>query len=333
MSNTSFVGLGLVLAGGMAQGAFMAPTKWVRKWAWENYWSIFSFTSYLIVPWLLAFLTIPRLLDVYASCRAADVISVGLFGSAWGVGALTFGLGVEALGVALGFAIILGVATTVGTLIPLFVTAPLNFSSKQLLFTVLSLTVMLAGVAVCSFAGKWKENDHSKASNYNRGVFICATSGVLSACGNLGLFFAGSITKRALELGVSPALAPNAVWTLLTVPLFLCNFGYALFLLKKNHTSVNFRIAPWRKNLALAVSMGVLWMGGLSFYGSGARKLGQMGTSLGFAIFMSSTVLMASTVGIVTGEWRDAPGKAKRQMSFGVLLLLVAILCLAALNR
>jgi hypothetical protein len=79
--------------------------------------------------------------------------------------------------------------------------------------------------------------------------------------------------------------------------------------------------------------MDVLWMGGLFFYGFGARELRQMGTSICFAIFMSSTVLMASTVGIVTGEWRDAPGKAKKQMGCGVLLLLLAILGLAALNR
>ncbi len=333
MGDTSSIGLILVLAGGMAQGAFMAPTKWIRKWSWENYWLVFSVTSYLIVPWLLAFITIPRLLEIYAGCHATDLVSVGLFGAAWGVGALTFGLGVEALGVALGFAIILGVATTVGTLIPLFLTTPSNFSSRQLLFTVLSLVIMLAGVAVCSFAGKWKESSSTKTSNYNRGVAVCVISGVLSAGGNLGLVFAGSITKRALALGISPSLAPNAVWTLLTIPLFLCNVGYALFLLNKNHTGIKFTSGPWRKNVALAVSMGVLWMVGLSCYGSGARKLGSMGTSLGFAIFMSSTVLMASTVGFVTGEWRDAPGNAKKQMAIGIVLLIVAILCLAALNR
>jgi L-rhamnose-H+ transport protein len=332
MANASLEGLGLVLAGGIAQGAFMAPSKWIRNWAWENYWLVFSFTSYLITPWLLAFLTIPRLFDIYAGSSAASLISVGIFGSAWGVGAVTFGLGVDALGVALGFAIILGVATTVGTLVPLFIAMPPNFSSRQLQLTVLSLAIMLGGVVLCSFAGKWKERRLSITTNYNRGVLICVASGVLSACGNLGFSFASSITKRASEFGVPEALAPNAVWTLLTVPLFLCNFGFALFLLKKNRTGVNFRVTSWRRNFTLAVSMGALWMGGLSFYGSGARKLGQMGTSLGFAIFMSSAVLVASTVGIATGEWRNAPGKAMKQMSMGVFLLLVAICCLA-LNR
>jgi L-rhamnose-H+ transport protein len=333
MANSPFMGLALIVAGGVAQGAFLAPAKWIRNWKWENYWLIFSLTSYLIVPWLLAFLTIPKLLEIYTGSTAAAFFSVGVFGSAWGVGAVSFGLGVEALGVALGFAIILGVATTVGTLVPLLVAAPPNFSSRQLLLTVLSLTLMLTGVVLCSFAGKWKEGGASRPKNYNRGVLICVASGILSSCGNLGLSFAGSITKRALELGVPEVLAPNAVWTLLTIPLFLCNFGFALFLLKKNGTGLIFWVTPWRRNLTLAVSMGVLWMGGLAFYGSGARKLGEMGTSLGFAIFMSSTVLVASTVGVATGEWRDSTREARRQMGAGVVLLVVAICCLAALNR
>jgi L-rhamnose-H+ transport protein len=333
MASPNTVGLALLLAGGFAQGAFMAPAKWIRKWQWENYWLIFSLTAYLIIPWLLAFLTIPKLVDIYAGSSGAALVSVGAFGSAWGVGALSFGLGVEALGVALGFSIIIGVATTIGTLVPFLDTIPGNFSPTQLLLTLLSLTVMLAGVVLCSLAGKWMEAYTPSATDYNRGVLICVVSGLLSSCGNLGLSFAGSITARALDLGVSEVLAPNAVWTLLTVPLFLCNFGFALFRLKTNRTSAAFWATPWRRNLGLAVSMGVLWMGGLSFYGSGARKLGRMGTSLGFAIFMSSTVLVASTVGIVTGEWRDSPHKARRQMGAGVLLLIVAICCLATLNR
>jgi L-rhamnose-H+ transport protein len=332
MANSQFLGLALVVAGGVGQGAFMAPTKWMRNWRWENYWLIFSLTAYLIVPWSIALLTIPKLFDIYAGSTAGALLSVVVFGSAWGVGALTFGLGVDALGVALGFAIILGAATTVGTLIPLLLAPPPNFSSLQLLLTVLSLTIMLGGVVLCSFAGKWKEGGASRPKNYNRGVLICVVSGILSSCGNLGLTFAGSITKRALELGVPGVLAPNAVWTLLTVPLFLCNFTFALSLLNRNKTGIIFRATRWR-NLALAVSMGVLWMGGLALYGSGARKLGQMGTSLGFAIFMSSTVLVASTVGIASGEWKNSPPQATRQMTTGVLLLVVAICCLSALNR
>jgi hypothetical protein len=70
MASSPFVSLALVVAGGVAQGVFLSPTKWIRNWKWENYWLIFSLTSYLIVPWLLlAFLTIPKLFDIYAGSR------------------------------------------------------------------------------------------------------------------------------------------------------------------------------------------------------------------------------------------------------------------------
>lgn len=333
MSEPSFAGLIFVFGGGILQGSFMAPTKWIRNWAWENYWLLFSLTAYLITPWWLAWVTVPRLFEIYAGSTPAALVSVGFFGAIWGIGALTFGLGVEALGMAVGFAIILGVATTVGSLIPLIAQPPPNFSFEQLLLTLLCLGVMLAGVVSCSFAGKWQESGLCRKGHYSRGVLICVASGVFSAFGNLGLTFAGEITKRALALGVPEATAPNAVWTLLTLPLFLCNFGYSLFLLRKNRTGKGFRIParPW--NYLLALSMGLLWMGGLALYGSGTRKLGAVGTSLGFAIFMSSTVLIASTLGIVTGEWRNAPAKAMKQMGFGVVLLLIAICSLAAMNQ
>ena len=333
MPDALLIGLALVLAGGMAQGAFMAPMKWVRGWAWENSWLVFATTAYLFAPWLLAWLTIPHLLAIYAGTSATALISVFIFGAAWGIGAVTFGLGVAALGMALGFAIILGVATVVGTLIPMVFSSSDHASSQQLIFTCLCLTMMLAGVGLCSLAGKWKERDAAKSTSYRRGVIVCVTSGVLSACGNLGLSFAGSITQRALALGVSEATAPNAVWTLLTVPLFICNAAFALFRMKRHHTGTNFRASKSLWNFVSAIIMGVLWMGGLSLYGSGTRKLGPMGVSLGFAIFMSSTVLMASVIGVLTGEWRDAPENARGKLKSGIVLLVLSICCLAALNR
>src|SRR5690606_21093463 len=108
-------------------------------------------------PWLLALATIPDLLDVYRGVPPHSVALVLLFGTGWGIGAVTFGLGVEAIGLALGFAVILGVAATSGTLIPLLVRPPSDFSASQGAVTAASLAVMLTGVAVCSFAGCWKE--------------------------------------------------------------------------------------------------------------------------------------------------------------------------------
>jgi L-rhamnose-H+ transport protein len=327
LESAAAAGLALVLAAGFFQGAFMAPSKWIRGWAWENYWLIFAATAYLICPWTLALATIPRLFGIYAASPWPAIAAAFLFGAGWGVGAVTFGLGVDALGLALGFAVILGVAATCGALIPLFFSP---FTAAQAGLIAVSLVVMLAGVAVCSFAGKWKEAGAGPRS-YRRGLLICMASGVLSSCGNLGFAFGGAITERAQTFGIAEATAPNVLWTLLTFPLFLCNAGYAWYLLLRRGTTVKYRGAMVC-NGALAVLMGVMWMVGIALYGAGARKLGPLGTSLGWAILMSAMVLVANVFGLATGEWKDAPAASRRRLGFGVMLLVAAIAGLGYAN-
>ena len=92
----------------------------------------------------------------------------------------------------------------------------------------------------------------------------------------------GAITERAQAFGVANATAPNVLWTLLTFPLFLCNAGYASYLLLTRGTGTKYRASTLR-NGALATSMGVMWMAGIGLYGAGARKLGPLGASLGWA--------------------------------------------------
>lgn len=334
MSDDLLIGLGIVLLAGLFQGSFMLPSKWMSGWSWENYWLIFAAAAYLVCPWLLALATIPDLLDVYRGASIGSVVWVILFGMGWGIGAVTFGLGVEAIGLSLGFAVILGVAATSGTLIPLLVRPPSDFSASQGVVTAASLAVMLLGVAVCSFAGRWKEGSTStpRRSSYRLGLTICILSGLLSSCGNLGFAFGEVIYSRAAGPGVPAHLAPNALWPLLTPPLFLCNAGYAVYLLRRDRTGRNYRDARSARNAVFAILMGVLWMAGMALYGIGANRLGRLGPSLGWAILMSSMVLVANALGVLSGEWRSAPARAVRQLAAGLALLLLAITGLGYAN-
>ncbi|MBL8290191.1 MAG: hypothetical protein JNN08_00070, partial [Bryobacterales bacterium] len=324
-------GLAVVFAAGFFQGSFMAPSKWIRNWAWENYWLIFAATAYLISPWILAFVTIPQVFEVYARCSAQVLWVIAVFGTLWGLGAVTFGLGVDALGIALGFAVILGVATVGGTLIPMLILPSAQASGWLIVLTMAALSIMLAGVTVCSLAGRWKETS-STGRSYGRGVAICVASGVLSACGNLGFNYGAEVTQRAQELGVPSHLAANALWTLLTLPLFAWNAGYAGMLLKRNGTIRNYRLPGASASVALAALMGVMWMAGMALYGAGARMLGPLGPSLGWAILMSAMVIVANLIGLGTGEWKQAPPAARRQLVGGLALLLAAIVILGILN-
>lgn len=310
----------------------MLPTKAMRNWPWENYWLVFAITAYLVSPWLLALTTIPNLFQIYSGASTNTLMAVGSFGAAWGAGALTFGLGVEALGLALGFAVILGTSAVFGAIVPLILFPQKTFTLSQLMLLAASLLLMIAGVFICSLAGKWKDSDRSHSQSYTRGLLLCILSGLLSSCGNLGFVYGSEITTRAENMGVAAQIAPNAVWTLLTLPLFVCNAGYALYLMRRNSTGSHYREKSAFPFLGLSILMGVLWMGGFAFYGMGVRRLGVLGPSLGWAMLIATIVLVANGLGLATGEWVHAPARSRRQLLAGVLVLFCAIAGLGYTN-
>ena len=50
--------------GGFASGSFYVPYKKVKGWHWENYWIIGGLFSWLIVPPIAAWLTIPNFTEI-----------------------------------------------------------------------------------------------------------------------------------------------------------------------------------------------------------------------------------------------------------------------------
>ena len=151
------LGLVLVLSAGFCQGSFMLPMKFVEKWRWENVWLIFSLTAYLVLPWLIGFVTVPALLTVLSQTSAGTLGRTLIFGVGRGLGALTFGLGVDYLGLALGVAVIMGLTSAIGTLVPLWVLSPGVLVSWNGVAISAGVILVLAGISICSWAGKLKE--------------------------------------------------------------------------------------------------------------------------------------------------------------------------------
>ena len=40
--------------GGLASASFYVPYRGVKSWAWETYWLVGGFFSWIIAPWILA---------------------------------------------------------------------------------------------------------------------------------------------------------------------------------------------------------------------------------------------------------------------------------------
>lgn len=124
MSTSLGWGLALVVLGGFLNGSFAAPMKKMPAWRWENTWLLYSLVGMVIVPVILGIATVPHLGGVYFAASWPTLFKVALFGFGWGVGSTLLGLGIERVGMALGFAIILGVTASVGSLLPLLVLSP-----------------------------------------------------------------------------------------------------------------------------------------------------------------------------------------------------------------
>lgn len=332
-ADATYSGWLYVLAAGIFQGSFMLPMKWTRGWAWENTWFVFSTVAYLICPWLFVFLTVPNAAGVYASASHSRIALVLAMGALWGVGALTFGLGVDAVGLSLGFAVILGIAACSGTLLPLIMLARLP-GPVALTVMIASLLLMLAGVGVCSWAGRWKATaPQPSRTSYRIGILICIASGLLSSAGNIGFVIGQPIIDNAVARGANPNFAPNVVWGLLTISLFLCNTIYSGYRLAAHGTTERFRREKPLSNIACGVLMGSLWMLGFAFYGAGVNRLGKLGPSFGWSAMMCTVVFTANVLGIYSGEWRQAPREAVRQLWTGMGLLLIALVGLGVANR
>jgi L-rhamnose-H+ transport protein len=155
--------------GGFASGSFYMPYKKVRGWSWESFWIVGGIFSWLIVPPLAAFLTIPNFGNIIAHTDGSTLFYTFLFGLLWGIGGLTYGLGVRYLGVSLGSSIILGLCMVCGSLVPSIYYQFSPQAGKDTIgmiagstwgITVLTgLAVCIVGIILCGKAGTLKEKE------------------------------------------------------------------------------------------------------------------------------------------------------------------------------
>ncbi len=112
-------GLSVIVLSGILQGSVLFPMKYLRKWPFENIWLLFSTFAYLVLPQVFALATIPHLVSAFEHTSTATMERTVLFGLGWGLAVVTFGLGCERVGLAIGYAIILGLGASIGSLVPL----------------------------------------------------------------------------------------------------------------------------------------------------------------------------------------------------------------------
>lgn len=305
--------------------------KRMPGWRWENTWLIYSVVGMVALPWLLVFATVTHPLEVLKLTSTMALAEVALFGFGWGVGSTLFGLGIDRVGMGLGFAIILGVTASLGSLLPLVILNPQRLLTAQGYALMAGLILVLGGIMLCSIAGGRREREAAKAkraggSQFWVGLALCVASGIFSPMLNFSFVFGKELQVLTLKSGARPEMASNLVWALALGAGFLANAGYCLYLLRKNRTWGLLRreSAPFAYWLGSSL-MGFLWFAGIVVYGVGAAGLGALGGVIGWPLFMAMIIITANVWGALAGEWKGSPWVTHAYSWSGIAMLLLAI--------
>jgi L-rhamnose-H+ transport protein len=336
---TGDVGLGIFLTfmAGLFAGNCMLPAKFVRHWQWENVWLVFNLVSLVVLPWLFALLFVGNVRAVYLSLTSHQLAIPFLFGVGWGVAQILFGLSIARLGLALGYAIIIGFSAVLGTFVPLFFKNRdiLGTSKGNLILT--GMVVMVAGIIVAGWAGRQRERRSSETPNpdstngYASALTLAIICGLTAPMLNYSFAFGQDIAQEAVRRGSSLA---NASYAILPVSLaggFLPNLFYSLYLLGQKKSWSFF--SPVKPDLYFGSLMGLLWTGAFALYGMSAAYIGTLGTSVGWALYNIFMIMTANVSGMVTGEWKNASSGTLALLSSGLVLLTFATILIALGNR
>jgi L-rhamnose-H+ transport protein len=248
MSPNPVLGVFLHWLGGLASASFYVPFRGVKHWAWETYWLVGGFFSWIIAPWILALAMSHDLARVLREAPASSIFWGYAFGVLWGLGGLTFGLTMRYLGMSLGMAVALGYTAAFGTLMPPIFRG--EFSTMVLgthsgLVILAGVGVCLLGIAFAGAAGVSKERELSAAEkrasikefDLKKGLLVATFSGVMSACFAYGLAAGDPIKAITLRHGTPTLWQGLPVLVVVLAGGFTTNFIWCLILNIRNRTA------------------------------------------------------------------------------------------------
>jgi L-rhamnose-H+ transport protein len=231
----------------LASGSFYVPYRRVKGWAWETYWLVGGFFSWIIMPWLLGLIMTRDLISVLRESPHSSFAWAYIFGVLWGLGGLTFGLTMRYLGMSLGMAVALGYTAAFGTLMPpifrgQFASEVLGTHSGQIILT--GVGICLFGIVFAGAAGMSKENEMSheqkrasiKEFDLKKGLLVATFSGVMSACFAYGLAAGDPIKELTMRHGTPPLWQGLPVLVVVLLGGFTTNFIWCAILNVRNRT-------------------------------------------------------------------------------------------------
>jgi len=324
-----FVGLTMLILGGLSAGSSYVPLKGVKGWAWESGWAVQGVVAWLLLPLLLALLATPHLFSVLHATPTATLAETYAFGFLWGVGGLAWGMAVRYIGIALGFSIATGFLSSLGTLVPIIAegkwTATLAIPSGRI--TIASIALSLIGITICGRAGWLRDKQGRSTFNFGKGIFIALAAGILGACFAFGIAAGDPIKQHAIANGAAPQWAATPIFFVELLGGITVNLIYCIAMNRRNKTFKDYSQATSSKtlktNYAFSALVGVLWYLQFVFYGMASFYMGPYSFS-NWSVHMSFMVVASNLWGYYYKEWTNTTRATIRLNTAGIAILVIA---------
>ncbi|WP_297090352.1 L-rhamnose/proton symporter RhaT [uncultured Draconibacterium sp.] len=326
----------LVVFASFFQGTFGLGMKFIKPLAWEAWWLVHAFIAMILFPMTWAFIAVPDLFSVIFSTDGAILFKAMLFGFLWGIGGILFGKSVGKVGVSLTYGIVMGLASAVGSIVPLFQIE--NASSQPAFpFILLGVIIIVIGVVIVAYAGIRRDKLNNADTGiptgkaFQMGLLIAILSGVLSALLNVGFANAGPVAEAAVDAGSKTNNSSLAAWVVVLWGAFLMNALYAISLLIKNKSFHTYKGAFGTKAFRWSVLAGLFWFAALGIYGQGAALMGSIGPVIGWPMLLGLSLIISNIWAYREGEWKNVKVPF-RIMLAGLTTIIIACIVLGYSN-
>ncbi len=250
----------------------------------------------------------------------------------WGVGVQFWSRAINYIGMSLGFSIFIGVVILVGSIIPFIVDALPSVDALR--YIMIGLVVILIGVGSYGRAGILKMGHSSSkvSKKMVKGILIALIGGLFAT----GFSLANAegikpITEAVVANGNPMWMSAIAVMCIIYWAGALYAIPYFIVHISKYKTWGNFKHSFCR-NLTLTFIMALFNFAASASFAYAAFSLGSAGNSIGYAIYNTTSVLLAVIGGVLTKEWVGATTKSKKMLFIALGCMVVGVILIAMGN-
>lgn len=330
-------GIILAIGAGLMLGLYALPEKFTKDFKFENTWGLFFMLTMFVVPVISSLTLIDGFTDIFASLPFDIILKMAGASVLWGIGVMMWGKAINHIGLSLGFSLFIGTVLLVGSLVPFVVdTIP---PTNTFLTILAGLAIVLIGVFANGKAGLIREKDQKEAGeNQNKGsvltgILIAVVGGLLAT----GFSYANAVGRPIIHEACQAAGNPEWVTAVAVMfPIFISGgivmALYFAYEITKKKSWGAFKTPAFTKNFGLISIMAVFHYAASALFAYAAFKLGEVGNTVGYAIFNTACVVTAIVSGLLTKEWVTASSKARKFLYFGLACMVAGILIISIGN-